>query len=211
MHHFYIALQSQQCLWAQNFELSRRLLWPTPICRPSVPQSHLTFQHQSCAILNPNSLWAGLVSDLPWFSVICLWRIQRVCSLGLNSKSSSFFASFDSTTLFVHLTVSHLIIGEPWSMQMFCVEWKMNCCHNMTTITLPGLCNITICFSSSLTRSKHQEKGTLLSAWSCSLHPPVKREVLAATVACLGDSFYVSELQRQSWLDQMWHIYINLY
>lgn len=41
--HLYTALQSQQCLWARHFELSRRLSWPTPICRPSVPPSRLTF------------------------------------------------------------------------------------------------------------------------------------------------------------------------
>lgn len=98
------------------------------------------------------------------------------------NKSWSFFASL------VYLTVSHSIRGDPWSIQMFCVEWKRNLCHDMTTITLPGLGNITICFLSSLTRSKHQQKGPRMSAWSCSVSPPVKGKVLAATVACLGSA-----------------------
>lgn len=115
-------------------------------------------------------------------------------------KSLSIFTSF------VHFTVSHLIRGDPWSIQMLCVEWKRNHCYDMTTMTLPGLCDITICFLSSLTRSKHQQKGPSMSAWT-----PVKTEALAATVACqlLGSRAPKTMLIGSDTTHI--HVYINLY
>lgn len=97
--HLHIAPQSQPCLPARHFELSRRLSWPTPICRPSISSDLLASKRRdSPPAALANSPWAELVGNLPWFSVLRL-KHAELRQLGTKvAKSLSFLSRRSSAS-----------------------------------------------------------------------------------------------------------------
>lgn len=70
-----------------------------PSLRPSISSDLLASKRcDSQPARLANSLWAGWVSNLPWFSVICLGRTQRSGSSGQKSKSLCLFSRRSSTS-----------------------------------------------------------------------------------------------------------------
>lgn len=65
-----------------------------PSLRPSISSDLLASKWcDSQPAQLANSLWAGLASNLPWFSVMCLGRTQKLGGSGQKSKSLCLFSA----------------------------------------------------------------------------------------------------------------------